>query len=144
MKYTGANQSDFERDAIELLGKRADMDQRQWEDLARELARKYGIDSTDIWDILPEYERTTAQRVAELMGGDGQEFKLPDGRELDEICRDHGAAVERGDGHVIEGLDAPIDPQWTRYAFADGSAIVDCDTAWDIEGATPWSWEGAE
>ena len=44
MKYTGANQSDFERDAIDLLNMRADMDRRQWEDQARELARKYGID----------------------------------------------------------------------------------------------------
>ena len=67
---------------------------------------------------------------------------MPDGRELDEICRDHGADVERGDGQVVEGRDAPIDPQWTRYVFPDGSAIVDCDTAWDVEGDTPWSWEG--
>ena len=85
---------------------------------------------------------TTAQKVAEIMGGDGQEFKMPDGRELDEICRDNGADAERGGGQVVEGRDAPIDPQWTRYVFADGSAIVDCDTAWDVEGDTPWSWEG--
>ncbi len=87
---------------------------------------------------------TTAQKVSKIMGGDGQTFLDPDGRELGWVCKQHGASVEQGDGQMIEGRDAPVDPSWTRYLFDDGSAIVDCEDAWDIEGSTPWSWESAE
>ena len=87
---------------------------------------------------------TTAQQVAEIMGEDGQLFTAPDGRFLDTVCRQLGAEIQRGDGQMIEGRDAPIDPDSTRFVFPDGSAIVDCLAAWDVEGATPWSWEGAE
>lgn len=31
-----------------------------------------------------------------------------------------------------------------RYEFSDGSAIVESEEGWDIEGSTPFSWEGAE
>ncbi len=86
----------------------------------------------------------TAKMAARLAGGDGQQWTGPDGRTLDAICRHLGANVSTGDGVHIEGREAPVDPQWIRYLFDDGSAIVDCINGWDIEGSTPWSWEGAE
>ncbi len=87
---------------------------------------------------------TTAKVAAKMAGNDGQEWTGPDGMTLDEICRQLGADISTGDGVYIEGRETPVDPQWLRYLFEDGSAIVDCGTGWDIEGSTPWSWEGAE
>ncbi len=87
---------------------------------------------------------TTARAVADYMGNDGQEFVGPDGHKLGVVCCGLGVEVERGHGQVIEGRYAPIDPRWTRFIFLDGSAIIDCGVAWDVEGSAPWSWEGGE
>ncbi len=81
-------------------------------------------------------KKSDAERIAELMGNDGQVYKTAEGRTLDETCRAHGAAVKTRQGS--QG-DTQI-----RYQFADGSAIVDGGAAWDIEGTKPWSWQGAE
>ena len=94
---------------------------------------------------------TTAAEAATQIGNDGQEWVGDDGRDLDTICRDLGAQVLGGEGRYCKKLDCwgspedeevAVDPQWTRYLFDDGSAIVDCGTGWDTEGATPWTWEG--
>lgn len=74
----------------------------------------------------------TAEQVAERFNGDGQQYEDWQGRSLDEVAQEYGADVQHG--HL----------RWTRYIFKDGSAIVDCGTAWDIEGSTPWSWAGTE
>lgn len=88
---------------------------------------------------------TTAKRIAWDFGNDGTNYEaMEDGRSLDDVARECGAEVQHGDGSYQEEEDRHIDPSWTRYLFNDGSAIVDCGIAWDIEGSTPWSWEGAE
>lgn len=77
---------------------------------------------------------TTATVAASLMGDDGQNYESDEGESLDGICERLGATAEHGGS----------DGQQTRHLFDDGSAIVDCDgQGWDIEGDTPWSWEGA-
>ena len=73
---------------------------------------------------------TIAKRIAELLG-DGTCWESKDGRHFDQLC---------------EGADVSIDREreLIRYLFPDGSAIVAGVGAWDIEGATPFSWKGAE
>jgi hypothetical protein len=77
---------------------------------------------------------TDAQRLAHLLGDDGQTWETEDGRTLEELAAARGAVVT---AH-------PNRPYLTRYAFNDGSAIVASEGAWDIEGSTPWSWAGEE
>jgi hypothetical protein len=76
---------------------------------------------------------TTAERIAEMLGDDGMRFETEDGRTLDELTEEAG-------GHIIKHETQDL---W-RYLFPDGSAIVAAPGAWDIEGATPFSWAGAE
>ena len=79
---------------------------------------------------------TTATQISAMFNDNGTTFKAADGRTLDEHAREIGARVEHGTGSQQGN---------TRYAFPDGSAIIDCQgAAWDIEGSEPWSWEGAE
>ncbi|SFD86296.1 hypothetical protein SAMN05660831_02484 [Thiohalospira halophila DSM 15071] len=79
---------------------------------------------------------TTAEHVVTAFGNDGQRWTHPvSGDTLAEFAEAQGARVERQE----EGLD-----EATRFAFQDGSAIVAKGGGWDIEGAEPYSWEGAE
>lgn len=83
---------------------------------------------------------STATLVAKQAGGDGQKFEHK-GRTLDDRCRSRGASVEgRANGQWARVSQA----EDIRYEFPDGSAIVVNGNAWDVEGSTPWSWEGAE
>ena len=75
---------------------------------------------------------TIAKRIAELLG-DGTCWESEDGRHFDTLCEDAGA-------HVSFDREREL----TRYLFPDGSAIVAGVGAWDIEGAKPFSWAGAE
>ena len=75
---------------------------------------------------------TIAKRIAGLLG-DGTCWESEDGRQFDELCEDAGA-------HVSFDREREL----TRYLFPDGSAIVAGVGAGDIEGATPFSWAGAE
>ena len=77
---------------------------------------------------------TTAEEIAELFDHDGQNFRLFDGQELEEVALAWGAEAElaphRG-GDVV------------RYRFNDDSAIVTAGDAWDIEGDKRFSWASA-
>lgn len=87
---------------------------------------------------------TIAEQVAERMGGDGTTFYVepqgdepadPGAREegqasLDTIARHRGASVDREPG------------RGTRYAFPDGSAIVDSGPGWDVAFPRCWCWQG--
>lgn len=95
---------------------------------------------------------TTAERIAELLGGDGQNFTSRSGRTLEDLCDERGARTakarvryndETGEDEV-EAVSRSEDIfDRIRYTFADGSAIVIAGDAWDIEGPTPFSWAGA-
>src|SRR5690606_32795553 len=72
---------------------------------------------------------TTAERVARLLGNDGQRWETEDGKTLDELASEAGAHTETH----------PDKQYLTRYVFPDGSAIVASEGAWDIEGNEPFS-----
>jgi len=77
---------------------------------------------------------TIAERVAEQLGNDGQQWKTAQGVSfLDLIEKFYWNRQERDDVREL-----------TRYEFADGSAIVAGVGAWDVEGQEPFSWKGAE
>ena len=63
---------------------------------------------------------TLAERASALFDDDGLCWTAEDGRDLNEVCHDLGAVT------VIDDL------RGARYHFADGSAIVAADEAWDL------------
>lgn len=95
---------------------------------------------------------TVAEQFSERMGGDGTVFETADGTDFDTLAeRKYGATVQYGDVWVddddevqievvslSEHTDGPV-----RFEFSDGSAVVVAGDCWDIEGATPFSFEGA-
>lgn len=80
---------------------------------------------------------TTAQKIAEQFGNDGQQFTDDEGHELACVCRDMGA-IHPGATFNSEGGK-------TRYEFRDGSAIVVQDGyAWDLRHprcTCGWCWD---
>lgn len=74
---------------------------------------------------------TTSERVARMLQDDGTKFYTEDGKSLHELATEAGATAE----------DHPEKHYLTRYAFADGSAIVASENGWDLEGSEPWSWQ---
>lgn len=73
---------------------------------------------------------TIAEKVAEMLGDQGDRFFAEDGRNLHEIALEMGALVERHpENHCL-----------TRYEFGDGSAIVSCEAYWGLEEGWPWSF----
>lgn len=93
-------------------------------------------------------DESTAERIADELGNDGMVFEAADGRTLQEMCEAEGASEERarvaydedGEEVVVEVSRGEQIYDRVRYGFADGSAIVVAGTAWDIEGAAPFSW----
>ena len=83
-----------------------------------------------IWQDTGE---TIAEKIAQLLGNDGQRWETEEGLTFDDLCAEAGAVRIRDDAREL-----------TRYEFPDGSAIVASPGAWDIEGSTPYSWAGAE
>ncbi|TFH84956.1 hypothetical protein EQG41_19740 [Billgrantia azerbaijanica] len=94
---------------------------------------------------------TIAHTIADLLNNDGQQFDTDDGRNLVELCEERNATVEYAvrayadDEDQTQYWEAGFsgdhfagDP--VRYAFSDGSAIVEAGDGWDIEGAEPFSW----
>jgi len=79
---------------------------------------------------------TTAEQIANIFGNDGQRWELADGRDLDEVCRAHGAVLPDAEWNT---RDSDI----RRYTFGDGSSIVASGGAWDL-GLDPgcWCWAG--
>ena len=73
---------------------------------------------------------TTAEHVAAVMGNDGSNRTVPGtNRTLDQLCTCISSWITRYSNGE------------TRYKFADGSAILDTGTVWDIESAT---WRSTE
>jgi hypothetical protein len=79
---------------------------------------------------------TTAQEISSLLEDDGQRFETRDGIEIDYLCKAKRPERTFRDGY---GTDT------YRYDFADGSAIVITDAAWDLapEGCTGFCWADA-
>lgn len=73
---------------------------------------------------------TTAERISEMFGNDGQCFETSDGRSLDDVCDDHASPHDK---HVH--FDA------VRWEFDDGSAISSCG-AWDLGYHGCYCWQG--
>lgn len=98
-------------------------------------------------------EQTQAQLLADLLGNDGMNFEAEDGRAFEDLIIDMDADVTYArrllDVTTEEEVIVPVartehhvgEP--VRYLFPDGSAIVVCGDAWDIEGEAPFSWAGA-
>jgi hypothetical protein len=94
---------------------------------------------------------TTAQTVCERMGSDGQRFEAADGTPFEAVCELYGARTEYADlTYDVYGRLDTVTPRSRsevtsdtaiRYVFPDGSALVNCGDAWDLEGGTPFSWE---
>lgn len=75
---------------------------------------------------------TTAQRIADLFDNDGQRYELEDGRELEDVCAEHGAALIAKEGGPV------------RFLFDDGSAIIGNQGFWDIALSEHCDcWKGA-
>jgi hypothetical protein len=82
---------------------------------------------------------TTARELAALFGDNGQTRHTADGRNMLEVARDLGAAVEYPNGHGHGHGQAPL-----VYVFDDGSAVVEMDGGWDYraEGCETTCWAG--
>lgn len=102
---------------------------------------------------LREWQRVAAAyRCAQLLNDDGINFETEGGRSLEELAEAMGARAEYGrrvlDVTTEEETAVPCTrAEWRegnpiRHVFPDGSAIVDRGDAWDVEGETPFSWEG--
>ena len=76
------------------------------------------------------FPATDAAAIARMFGDDGLTWEAG-GVQLSDACKALGATRTHNDVRDL-----------TRYLFADGSAIVAGGEAWDIEGPTPFSWEG--
>ena len=76
---------------------------------------------------------TTAEKIAELLGNDGQRWESKNGVEFADLCEQHGAIKEV---NIIRTM-------W-RHEFADGSALVEGEGGWDIEGEWFFSWQSME
>jgi hypothetical protein len=96
------------------------------------------------------HDTTLAHVFAALFGDDGQCFETADGIGFSRIASDMNAAVEYGirayDDNDQLVYEVGHRSGWfsgdpVRYVFPDGSAVVEQGGAWDIEGATPFSWE---
>src|SRR5690349_2359342 len=82
---------------------------------------------------------TTAAVVADLLDNDGHNWKTRDGRDLEDVIKEHDGRTQYALTWVSLGvLDhqivSPGDRHDTmRYVFPDGSAIVDDGRWWGIE-----------
>jgi len=77
---------------------------------------------------------TTAEQIAAQLNDDGLTWETPDGVGLSELC-------EQAGGRTMHSKD---DPRHWRVVFPDGSALAGADGGWDLEGSTPYSFDGAE
>lgn len=87
-----------------------------------------------LWEkVLNVAPHTIAEIIASEFGDDGQIWTNPDGETLKAVCQRKAPYEEE----VTE-------KELTRYVFNDGSAIVMGVDGWDVEGRTPFIWQGAE
>lgn len=67
---------------------------------------------------------TTAQKIAEQFGNDGQQWTDAEGRRFEDVCAEQSDRVL----HHQRGIaGAPV-----RYEFSDGSALVVAGDGWDL------------
>jgi len=97
-------------------------------------------------------EQTMAEKFAGLFDNDGQVFETTDGRWLDDVAEEMGAAAHYGRSEwdederdyiryeVYRGEYFAGDP--IRYEFPDGSVVVHHGDGWDFEGDEPFSFRG--
>lgn len=78
---------------------------------------------------------TDADKFSAILDNNGTRWTADDGRHFTEILDDLG-----GDSDTRYVGTAMA----SRHLFPDGSAIVEYDGGWDIEGDEPWSWRGAQ
>lgn len=90
----------------------------------------------------------TAQKIANRVSS-GCDFETIRGTHLGDLCERLSVTEEYANQYYNAETGLPdFEPvcrneDWSavRYEFKDGSAIVFCETAWDIEGDEPFSWE---
>lgn len=78
--------------------------------------------------------KTAAEKIAGMLGNDGQNFKMEDGTKLGALCDDHDATVMWRDGYRMGNV--------VRYKFPDGSTITEAGGAWDIGYPDCFCWRG--
>lgn len=74
--------------------------------------------------------RTQAQIISGLLSDDGQCWESADGVNLADLCKSHGARVERHEQ----------DDSKLRYVFPDDSVITVLGDGWDYGFADCWCW----
>lgn len=77
----------------------------------------------------------TPQKIAELLGMDGQRWSAKDGRNFSELVDEHLHTVDYRDGH---GTDV------VRYTFRDGSVLTVAGAAWGFGHADCYCWDGID
>ena len=73
---------------------------------------------------------TTAGRIADLFGPDGQAFETASGQTFDDVCKDAGGE-RSGDAEVY------------KYIFVDGSVLTVAHDVWDFGYEECMCWHGA-
>jgi len=100
---------------------------------------------------------TTATEISSLLGDDGTHWQTLDGIWLEDLCQQRGGIAEYADSvpddpgaYQTEYHIRPISRSeatansFTRFVFADGSAIVTVGGCWDLEGSEPFVMAGLE
>ena len=94
---------------------------------------------------------TIAEKFSAKLNGDGQNWETEEGISFSDLAEQWGADVtysarEYDDGvfHYVDGYhDGYISGDPIRYAFDDGSAVVEAGESWDLEGPERYSWAGS-
>jgi hypothetical protein len=75
--------------------------------------------------------KTTAEKIAELFGDDGQCWETESGETFFDACERHLPDVSRPEPGVI------------RHTFDDGSVLTAAGAAWDFGYSDCYCWQGA-
>jgi len=71
-----------------------------------------------------------AEQIAEMFGGDGEEFDNAAGDEIVDVCERRAVRIlNRKAGRVDDG---GISDAATRYEFDDNSSVVTIENGWDL------------
>lgn len=88
---------------------------------------------------------TTAQKISQQFGDDGQIFEDDNGQTLHDVCSEHGTYVQN---MPYLRLDKNLNPPCEdgtgmfdeAYSFDDGSYIAISGGCWDVSDARGGSW----
>jgi len=93
------------------------------------IVRKVLVVKGEDFDMKTE-KMSVAEHVSAALGGDGSRWETEDGTSIYNLMNEFGGWLQEiGEGDYWGMF---------RYVFRDGSAIVECDAGWDIEGKTPF------